>query len=272
MFQHTHAVLPAWQADLDLLNRGENISQLRLSWLAGNEYEPVQRWVLYEVLPGHAVGKIIEQEQRLGMRNTLTDGLWKAVCGPDPRTVGKWVRAPKLPGGKRWVSASLVSRNQWDLHQETGGLPFLSWIIEGTHGGHSWQCGQFEQGFLLAAGVEPDVVQALAEAWPNPGSQPYADYDSRVFHALAERDLLRQWRSSLAWEDRANRTEAGLVLLGEASQRREDMMGRVMRWMDNQIGDAVSDIPRKLLPQWSQFAPVETARDEAQAATDLLKN
>jgi hypothetical protein len=271
VFQHTRAVPPEWAADIDRLNLGENISQLRLSWLAGMPYEPCQRWVLYEILPGHAVGKILEQEQKLGIRDSLTEGLWQALEGPDPRTVGKWIRAPKLAGGRRWVSQSLVSRNAWDLHKETGGLPQLCWIIEGEHGGHTWQFGNFEAGFLIAAGVPPDDVQQLAELWPNPGSQPYADYDQRTFQALAERDLLRQWRSSLAWEDRSDRTQAGLILMGEAAHRREDMMARVMRWMDNQIGDAVSDIPRRLLPQWSQFAQVDGAPDEEQAHTQVVK-
>lgn len=269
-FDWTREVPQPWQDDLSLLSPGENVSSLHLSWLAGFPEEPVQRWVVYEVLPRSDVGRIIEQEQRLNLHDTLTQNLWRAVQGPDPRTVGKWI--PRKEGGRRWVSQSLVSRNQWDLHQTTGGLPFLSWIIEGDQGGHSWQFGSFEAGFLVAAGVEPPVVQELAEAWPNPGSQPYAPYDRRVFQALAERDLLRKWRESLAWEDRANRTDAGLVLQGEAAHRREDMMARVMAWMDHQIGDAVSDIPRSLLPQWSEFQPTETAPDHEAAVRAVLDN
>lgn len=269
-FEWTRRVPPEWQEDLSLLSPGENVSSLHFSWLAGTPDDPVQRWVIYEVLPASAVGRIIEQEQRLNLHDTLTQNLWAALKGPDPRTVGKWI--PQKTGGRRWVSKSLVSRNAWDLHKTTGGLPFLSWIIEGDRGGHSWQFGTFEAGFLVAAGVEPPVVQELCEAWPNPGSMPYAPYDRRVFHALAERDLLRKWRESLAWEDRANRTEAGLVLQGEAGARREDMMRRVMSWMDNQIGEAVSDIPRSLLPQWSEFQQTATAPDHEAAAQQVITN
>lgn len=267
-FEWTRAVPQAWADDLSLLSPGENVSSLHLSWLAGTPEEPVQRWVIYEVLPASAVGRIIAQEEHLNLHDTLTQNLWYALKGPDPRTVGKWI--PRKEGGRRWVSKSLVSRNAWDLHKTTGGLPFLSWIIEGDQGGHSWQFGTFEAGFLVAAGAPPDAVQELSEAWPNPGSQPYAPYDSRVFKALAERDLLRKWRESLAWEDRANRTEAGLVLAGEAASRREDMMRRVMTWMDNQIGEAVSDIPRSLLPSWSDFKTTETAPDHEAAVRDVL--
>jgi len=265
-FYLTRDVPAYWQADLDRLHPGENVSRLVLHWYAGFRYDPVQRWAIWEVLPATHVGKILEDEKKRGAPTSLTRSLWDAVQGPDPRTVGKWVKG-------RWHSDSLVSRAQWDLHKQTGGLPFLCWIIEGRHGGHAWQFGMFEQAFLLSLGTSPDLVQALVEAWPNPGSLPYAEYDSRVFHALAERDLLAQWRKSLAWEDRANRTEAGLILDGEKAQRREDMMMRTLRWLDGQIGDAVSDIPRKLLPQWSDFQQSATAApDEAAAATQILEN
>jgi hypothetical protein len=256
MFEWTRPVPPEWQTNLDQLAPGENVTRPMLSWLSGMPYGPVQRWVIHEVVPGKIVGQILEDEDRQGIENSLTRGLWEALKGPDPRTLGKWV--PDKEVGKRWRSQSLVSRNQWDLHRQTGGLPMLSWIIEGDHGGHSWQFGPFEQGFLLAANVDPALVQAMGEAWPNPGSQPYADYDQRVLHALAERDLLRSWRQSLAWEDRTQRSQAGLILAGETASRRQDMLARVMRWVDGQIGEAVSDIPRRMMPDWSDFAGEES--------------
>jgi len=245
-------VPPEWQQDLDRLWPGEQVSRLVLHWLAGLEGEPVQRWAIWEVLPTAEVGKVLEQERAFGVRNSLTEALWKALAGPDPRTLGHLDAKTK-----RWRTSSLVSREQWDLHREVGGLPMLSWIIEGPKGGHSWQCGMFEQGFLMAAGVEADTVQALAQAWPNPGSQPFAPYDQRVFRALQERDQLRQWRESLKWTERMNRTAAGLIVEGEHTKRHQFMLDRVFRWLDNQIGDAVSDIPRTLLPQWSDFQTVE---------------
>lgn len=253
-------VPPEWQTDLDRLAPGENVSRLVLHWLAGLSDTPVQRWAIWEVLPAKQITAIIEQEEKqAGIKGSLTAALWKALKGPDPRTLGHW---DIKDGKKSWRTKSLVSREQWDIHQATGGMPLLCWIIEGHRGGHAWQFGLFEQNFLLAVGVDPQSVQDLNAAWPTPGSQPYAPYDQRVFQALAERDYLARWRESLQWDERHNRTQAGLILEGETAHRREDMMGRILGWLDNQISDVVSDIPRKLLPQWSEFAQAESAPNE----------
>ena len=248
-FWATNPVPADWQTDLDRLCPGENVSRLVLHWLPGTKTEPVQRWAIWEVMPESAVTKILEQERVLGIADSLIARLWKACHGEDPRRLGYWSKGV-------WRTKSLVSREQWDISHQTNGLPFLCWIVEGPRGGHAWQCSPFEQGFLLAAGVGPEDVQALQEAWPNPGSQAYAPYDRRVFEALAERDQLRQWREALNWTERSNRTQAGLIVDAEATVRKEEMWRRVMRWLDNQIGDAVSDLPRSSLPQWSDFQTV----------------
>lgn len=237
--------------------------------MAGFPYEPVQRFVVYEVLPASQVQKMLDDEERAGITDSLLRGLWNDLRGPDPRTVGEWRDDPKV--GKRWHSRSMVSRHQWDIHKQTGGLPQLVWIIEGDKGGHAWQFGQFEQAFLLEHGIDPQLVQAMRAAWPNPGDQPYAPYDNRVFQALAERDLLRSWRQSMNWDDRSQRTHAGLILAGDVNTRRQMTMDRMLRWMDNQISDAVSDIPRKLLPQWSELATAGESPDEEQATAPLLE-
>lgn len=252
-FRWEREVPAAWQTDLHRLNPGENVSKLWLHWLAGFPYDPVQRWVVYEVLPCNAIGDILEAERKADITQSLVRGLWEDLNGPDPRTNGKWVADRTVDGGKRWISKSLVSRSQWDVHKLTGGFPLLCWIIEGNKGGHAWQFGPFEQQFLLALNIDPQIVAAMTQAWPNPGSLPYAEYDTRVFRALAERDLLAKWRRGLSWEDRAKRTDAGLILTGESADRRKDMLDRSLRWLDNQISDAVSDVPRTLLPQWSDF-------------------
>lgn len=260
-FEWNKPVPPEWQADLDRLSPGDRVSRLVLAWLAGFPYEPVQRWAIYEITPAATIHSILEQERVAGAKNSLIHGVWNDLQGPDPRTTGEWRDDHRVIGGKRWVSKSMVSRTQWDVHQQTGGFPVLCWIIEGDHGGHSWQFGQFEQGFLLEAGAAPDDVQRMGELWPNPGEKAYAPYDQRVFNALAERDLLRDWRMGMAWDDRAQRTTAGLILEGDYATRKQRTMDRMMKWLDNQIGEAISDIPRRMLPQWSDFtdaAPLDT--------------
>lgn len=258
-FDWTRPVPPEWQADLDQLAPGDRVTSLKLSWLAGTPDAPVQRWVIHEITPGAAVEKILDEERRAGHSTSFLGGIWKDLQGPDPRVVGKWIPVERGSSAKRWVSTSMISRNQWDLHKQTGGLPLLCWIIEGAKGGHAWQFGPFERAFLLEHGIEPEIVQQMAELWPNPGSQPYADYNRLTFEALAERDLLRNWRQAMPWEDRSRRTQAGLILAGTSKDQRQRTTIKMMQWLDNQIGEAVSDIPRTLLPQWSEFGTTETA-------------
>ena len=268
-------VPPEWQADLDQLNPGENVTQLRLVWQAGWPWGPVQRFEIYEIIPAETVERIIREETLLAIQDSLTQGLWKAVKGPDPRTTGRWVRDPDIPwsmGGKRWRSDSLVSRIQWQLYRETGGLPMRSWIIEGHQGGHTWRLGAFEQAFLLATGIEPEVVQDLTMAWPDPGSQPYADYDQRVFQALAERDQIGQWRESLRWDDRVGRDVALDLLDTEAKDHHRSMMERMYKWIDHQVGSIVNDIPRTQLPNWSDFEPVKEQEDQDEVLANLLED
>ena len=252
-FIYTQEPNPTWQQDLDRLWPGEHVSRLVLHWLAGLPTAPVQRWAIWEILPRKTVLDIVEEERKQkGEKQSFIGMLWNALQGPDPRTLGHWASAN---GKKFWRTKSVVSREQWDLHRAFDGLPFLSWIVEGVRGGHSWQFGAFEQNFLLATGATPDMINDLHRAWPIPGSQPYADYDQRTFKALSERDLLRQWRQAIQWDMRTKRSMAGIITDTEATERREEMVQRMLHWLDNQISDVVSDIPRKLVPQWSDFLP-----------------
>jgi hypothetical protein len=249
-FAWTKKVPKAWQEDLDRLSVGEQVSRLVLTWQPGTPQLPVQRWEVYEVVPAATMDRILTGESILGIADSLTAGMWGTqygVRGPDPATIGHWMRDDTVPGGKRWRTRSLVSRTQWLLHQQTGGMPYRCWIIEGTRGGHAWNLGRLEQAFLLAAGVPPLDVQQLVSAWPDPGSQPYADYDQRVFHALAERNRLAQWKRAMPWQDRSERQTAMDLSRTERADRHTAMMARVVKFIDDQVGAFVSDVPRKLL-------------------------
>jgi hypothetical protein len=274
-FVYTREVPKAWTDDLARLNVGENVSSLHLIWQAGMPWRPVQRWEVYEVLPATAVDRILTQEQILGKTDTLTQRLWRDLKGLNPRETGRWIPDNSVPqhmGGKRWKSFSIVSQEQWLLHKQTGGLPTRSWIIEGTAGGHAWQFGQFEKHFLLACGTDPETVEQLVDLWPVPGSLPYADYDQRVFNALAERDQLNTWKESLRWQDRNDHAVAADVLDRASRHRHRDMQSRMMTWIENQVGAMVSDIPRSRLPQWSDFRTVEKPAEDQDTVLESILN
>lgn len=245
-FAWTKKVPAGWQEDLDRLAIGEHVSRPVLAW------EPsYQRWTIYELIPHTVMESIAFSQKVRGNEDAMGLATWNdqtGVQGPDPATFGTWV--PNPDGGKRWRSSSLVSRTQWLLHRQYGGMPHLAWIIEGNTGGHTRHLGQFERAFMLASGADPAQVQAMADAWPEPGSLVYAEYDQRTFNALAERDKLMAWRRSLAFTDRAkNPQQASEILESERKARHNDMMHRVIRFIDNQVGGFVSDLPRTIRNQ-----------------------
>ncbi len=273
-FEWERTVPLEWQTDLDQLNPGENVTTLKLVWQPGWPWGPVQRFEVYEIIPAATIERILREEAIRWIQDSMTQGIWKAVKGPDPRTVGQWVRDPDIPwsmGGKRWRSDSLVSHTQWQLHRDTGGLPTRSWIIEGDQGGHAWRLGEFEQAFLLSTGTEPELVQDLTMAWPDPGTQPYADYDQRVLDALAERDQITQWRESLRWDDRVGRDVALDLLDKESKDRHRSMMERMHKWIDHQVGSIISDIPRSQLPALSEFERETEHEDQDEVLANLLE-
>lgn len=279
-FEWTREVPEEWTRQLDHLWPGERVTRPVLGWLAGFPYEPVCRWAIWEVQPAATVGRILAEEVSAGVTDSLVRMVWDALHGEDPRTLGAWVPAKNQPGTYRgdspvkvrWRSTSAVSRNQWDIHRQTGGLPQLVWIIEGAHGGHAWQFGHLERGFLLDGGVDPETIEDMATLWPNPGSQPYAEFGEATLAALRERDLLQRWHQGRSWTERVKRSEAGVLLEAETRERQRGMQLRMMHWLDQQIGAVVSDIPRRLLPQWSDFRTTDEPPDDEAAVHDFLED
>lgn len=270
-----------WQADLDRLNpAGECLTKLRLHWYAGIEYQPVQRWAVWEIIPAALWARILDDEAHAGISRdeSMTWYLLEDLRGPDPRTWGEWVPChcgPHMPcrhpRARKWVSQSAVSRAQWELYRETEGIPRLTWVIQGDRGGHAWQWGPIEYAWLLSTGITAHQAHQLMDAVPDPGSLPYAPYDQRVYHALAQRDKLRDWRQSLSWIARTGRSRAGLVMQGDQRHHRMEFNRLMLRFLENQIADAVSDIPRRLLPHWSDMPTTDTVPDHERVDRALIE-
>lgn len=269
LFVSEREVPPEWTQDLNRLNPGgEHVSRLVLAWLPGKTYEPIQRWGVYEVVPQEHVLWLLRQEQDPFTGKPNTDSvlwhLWSDLKGQDPATWGEWKPDDLVPGKRRWHSDSLVSHTQWVLHRQTGGLPLLVWVIQGTRGGHMWQLGQSELGWLQSFGLSPQQLETIAEAIPLPGSLPYAPYDQRVFQALAVRDKLRKWAGD--WSKRsATKTDAGLYVAQDRTARKRQYNGEMLKWIETQIEDALLDIPRHRLPSRSDLPAGETDLTDADA-------
>lgn len=169
---------PEWQAQLDAATRGGAASRLWLHWVPGDPWQPVHRWLLFQLQPWAHVPPHLQQELR----------------GPHPRTNaalvyrdrvidGQVMRRPAITGGP----CRFIDRTQWTLHRALERrfgwrvLPRYCWVIQGAHGGHPFQLTDSEQALRRAQGLPADV--------PSVGDLPYAPFDQRVLTALERYDL-----------------------------------------------------------------------------------
>lgn len=185
---YARAPEPGWQAALDaatLVGDGTQVGRLVLHWVAGDPWQPVHRWLLFQCQPWAYVPDTIKRELR----------------GPHPRTHARLEYVPRVIDGKallrpavRGGPCRLIDRTQWVLHRqlerETGQLVFprYCWVIQGNRGGHPFQVSDSEQQLRRAQGLPADV--------PSVGDLPYAPFDGRVLAALERYDLWR-WAHGL---------------------------------------------------------------------------
>ena len=253
-YRHTREVDPAWQQELDQLCTGHSHS-LKIHWFAGWDYEPVQRWRIFEMIPEPYRGVPLEM---------LEDLRGFSPRHPDN---GKWI----TPGYQvleeeqditRWYSWSSVDFDQWTLFQETQCFAVPVWIIQGDKGGHRWRLSTTEIGVLQESGIESPEL-------PLPGDLPYADYDRRTFTQLAEFDRLRKWNMNTSWDDRGmTKTVAGLWVRGERIAAEQEYNKRLMKHLETHIENAVGEMSRQSLPGFSDLPPGDRNYNRDEDAED----
>ncbi|KKL70080.1 hypothetical protein LCGC14_1829560 [marine sediment metagenome] len=237
-YRHTRDPDPAWQADLErLAPRSDRNNWLKIHWFAGWDYEPIQRWRIFEMVPNperfDGLEEIVNDLKGMSPRDP-DNGLWVTEGFKVLEEESDTVR-------RRWRSWSTVDFDQWTLYQETGCLANPAWIIQGSHGGHRWRLNRAELGVFEAHGIsEPE--------FPLPGDLPYAEYDQRTFVQLAEFDRLRQWKQSLSWDERMEKNKAGLWVNREKRADEQEYNKALMKWIDTQVENAVDDLSRVNLP------------------------
>ena len=249
-YRHTREPDPAWQADLErLAPRSDRNNWLKIHWFAGWDYEPVQRWRIFEMVPNP--GRFTGLEEVLNDLKGLSPR--HGANGEKGEPNGQWITEgfktlEEEPDTvkRRWQSWSTVDFDQWTLYQETGCLANPAWIIQGSHGGHKWRLNRAELGIFEAHGIsEPDL--------PLPGDLPYAEYDQRTFVQLAEFDRLRKWKQGLGWDDRMDKGKAGLWVYKEKKDDEEEYNAALMKWIDTQVENAVDDMSRQSIPDPSDM-------------------
>lgn len=156
---------------------------LVMTWEPGDVWEPVQRWLIYGVLP----------------RRVIPVDVLQQLSGPHPRSSGHGC----FPGycmcarpRYRWVGgpAPLITRTQWLLFQETGGWARPLWVLQGTRGGHKRRFTEWESRLSQLAGGPAQP--------PAPGVLSYAEPDERTWEALrlyADPELMATYRGVVAF-------------------------------------------------------------------------
>lgn len=163
---------PRWVAELASLSpRSEHISWLHLTWEAGDPWEHVNRWVIWQMRPRHMIARHVLRE----------------LEGPHPRSTGHYCAPQWCPCHThtytwRGGTVGAINRRQWELFRETGCYATMYWIIQGTQGGHKRRHTTTEQKVLEAAGL-PGTPS-------DPGALPFAEPDNRTWDALRLTDRM----------------------------------------------------------------------------------
>lgn len=153
---------PEWQSELDKIAppaEFDNKARVVPWWEPGDSWEPVQRWMIGQVLP----------------RKAIPPDILLQLSGAHPRSKGRY--SEKL---RCWVDgpAPQITRTAWEVFRAYGGWWKPYWVVQGPGGGHRYKLQRWEGVLSMLHGGKPDT--------PAPGDLPYAEPDERTFQKLRE--------------------------------------------------------------------------------------
>lgn len=182
-YQGMRATPPVWQERLEsVVPRNEKLSWLYIRWEPGDLWEPINRWVIWQIRPIEAtrIEYVI------------------ALKGPSPRSTGHYCAAGYCACPRKrnyWVdgpsSARFIDKATWDVFHETGGYGTRWWAIQGPNGGHRYRLDKWEAKVARIHGFPPDT--------PAIGDLPYAEFDERVIEHIVKYDNVRQWKHCMEY-------------------------------------------------------------------------
>ena len=168
--EYSRPLPAAWQRELDAIcPSGPGLHRLWLRWEAGDPWQPIERWVIWSLLPRWITHDF---ERSTTYQVPVTE------CeGPHPRSEGHycaagWCRCEVKTDGWRDGPVHTIDRGTWEVYRETGLLGRRWWIIQGENGGHRHKLEPWERKIWHIVTGLPDT--------PAPGDLPYAPWDARV--------------------------------------------------------------------------------------------
>ena len=225
--ERTKEVPVAWHNALwTIAPPSEKLSWLFLRWEAGDTWEPIERWCIWQMRPLHLVRPEIIKELK----------------GPDPRSTGHYCAAGACmcelkSNAWRGGCAGLIDRQQWLTYRETGCYGTRWWFIQGDQGGHKHRLDETESRVSKLFGGPVDT--------PCPGDLPYADFDLRTFRKIAQMDKVRCWKGMASYLERKHDQ-----MDAEEHEAKVEAQKLLWSWLESQTMKPLESITRK---QWSDF-------------------
>lgn len=188
----------AWVDDLASISPpSPQLGHAELWWEAGFPWAPVQRYVVYELIPLAAMGRearedwttLMEMEQPCRCSNIWTSGGLCSLCLEAwPCSCGSYTQAEAIRCSRCKCVRSQGRTNLMHAFKR-GYQAHPLWVIQGEHGGHK----------LRYTGSERIVAVSLgmAEKPPEPGTLPFAGWDKRVKMNLLHYDMAQRRFASL---------------------------------------------------------------------------
>jgi len=202
----------------------DSLTGLYLRWEKGNPWEPINRWVVWQLYPVHAIDEQIRKE----------------LLDDSPRTHGHycaegWCLCPVLRDG--WVGGhvSCIDQQQWELYRETGYYGQRYWAIQGDQGGHKYRLNTIESKIAH--------IKTGKSSTPALGDLPYAEMDERTFDKLVERDRVRMYANVAAWG--ADYQARGAVMEEEDRAGVLEANELLWHWLESQITQTCESLTEK---------------------------
>lgn len=227
------ADLGRWRQELAQVSPPlDQLSYLHLRWEPGDPWNPVERWVLWHMLP---------------IERTNPDIL-KELQGPHPRSTGHacYDEGPCLCEFKanRWIDGQckLIDLGTWELFRETGRYGRRWWVVQGSKGGHRYRLTEAERQVWKTLTMTDDT--------PAPGDLPYAPFDQRVLNQVKGLDEKTRWLAVMSY---GHKNVHQLDL--EEKQEVEMAKQAVAKWFEHQMEEVADEYGSLLKRVTEDFTP-----------------
>lgn len=233
-FSYERPPLPEhWERELfHIAPPSQFVTWLKLRYVTGDPWEPIGRWCIYQMRAPRLIRNRVELLAELNGPHPRRTGHYCAPGWCDCRLKLNAWRCCANRGSltcKAEKHSRHISRDTWELFQETGHYGKLWWVIQGDRGGHRYQLDQIEAKVSKLMGGPPDT--------PAPGDLPYAEWDRRAFQKIVQLDRVRMWKHVTDYSLRNHEQM-------DAEDEREAQAARaaVWGWLESQVKQTVEKI------------------------------